>query len=308
MGIIYRGLLTAAILCVWTGAVDAQDDWMRVASDDGEFSIEVPRSHVYFTDEQGFSVSDGRGDLPLRKVEMLNAIVDGDLVSFERYAAEKRALERIYDLESSRKEVTDTNDVKRDTIKIRQLISKTDNYYVIRQYFATKDHVYVLTAMSRGGETPTMKRFLESLVVTARGDAKPADATAFSQLHSVTVEIDDQSKKPQAPPPVRQMLPAGTRPPTPIRDEKNAPVAMGIRPLAAYTNSARSARVEGIVALRITLSANGFFPKVAVVRTLPNGLFRQAFFAAMRIKFLPQLKDGQMIDATKTVEYSFDVH
>jgi hypothetical protein len=60
--------------------------------------------------------------------------------------------------------------------------------------------------------------------------------------------------------------------------------------------------------LKIVFAENGFIPKIEATQVLPDGLLRQAVFAAIRIKFLPEEKDDIPQTITKTVEYSFAIY
>lgn len=288
------------------GQTSLNGDWMRVQSDDGEFSIEVPRKYSFFTDERGFVIADSGNDLNLTKMEMLNAIIDGSLISFERYAADKRAVSRIYESEKSRRGIKETSPIKRENLKIAQLISETDSYHLLRQYFYLNGHIYILTALSRNGETEAMRRFLDSLRVKSKSaNNSSGDATSFSQLEKTEIKIEDlTTKKPVSSPP--NDSPVIPQRPMPAAGYK--PVAIAVKPFSSYTNEARSARVSGTIVLRVTFADDGSIPKISFIRSLPNGLSRQALFCALRIKFLPQEKDGKPVTTVKSIEYSFDIY
>lgn len=281
-------------------SAQTSDNWIRVQSEDGEFSIEVPRANTFFYDLGGFSVGDGGRDIPLKKMEMLNAIIDGCLLSFERYEADKRAIDRIYESDDSRKNVSKKGNANRDGIKIKQLVSKTDVSFVIRQYFSTKKHVYVLTAGSRSGETETINRFLNSLVVR-NGASGIADdgGISLSKLPRLKVEIDTNSPKPpKTTDPDKDKL---------KKVDDSSRLLLLNKPLASYVDAARKENVQGTTVLRATFDKDGSIPKIAVIKPMPAGLTRQAIFGVLRIKFLPQLKDGQPETTVRTIEYSFSI-
>jgi hypothetical protein len=79
------------------------------------------------------------------------------------------------------------------------------------------------------------------------------------------------------------------------------------KPFAAYTDAARDALTSGTVRLRATFGKDGRISKIAVVSGLENGLTRSAFFAALRVKFIPQEMDNELVSVSKVVEYSFNV-
>jgi len=81
-----------------------------------------------------------------------------------------------------------------------------------------------------------------------------------------------------------------------------------IKPTPSYINSARMKGEKGTIQIRATFSEQGRIAKIAFLKTLKEGLVRQAVFAALRIKFLPAEKQGQPETVTKIIEYSFDIY
>lgn len=297
-------LLVAA---VWAYSQTRQNDgWMLIVSDDGEFSVEVPSKHRFFFDERGFSLSDGGRDLPLTKMEMLKTFVDGTLVSIERYHASKSALSRLYETDKARSGlISDGSETRSTGAKFRQVISKTDQFYAVRQYFYTKDHAYVLTTASRDGETAIMRRFLDSItVLTKPPTAVPTDAAVLSQLSPSKIEVLDLTGQPA----VRPQPPTGDLLQIKKPGPNDKPSIIVGKPLAAFTDAARAARITGKVVIRLQFDEDGFIPKVAFLRSLPGGLARQTLLTALRIKFLPALKDGLPVSTSKSIEYSFDIY
>ena len=80
------------------------------------------------------------------------------------------------------------------------------------------------------------------------------------------------------------------------------------KPLAAYTEAARQATIQGTVILRITFLRNGAVGSTSVVKGLGLGLTEQSIIAARRISFLPGTVDGKPINVTKQVEYTFGIY
>lgn len=66
--------------------------------------------------------------------------------------------------------------------------------------------------------------------------------------------------------------------------------------------------VTGTIRVRLTFAKDGFVSKIVVLKSLPEGLLRQSLFAALRIKFLPKMKDGSPETVIKMVEYKFDIY
>jgi hypothetical protein len=280
------------------------EKWIRVQSDDGEFSIEVPSNSGLLFDSEGFYVGVGNHDVQLSNMEMLNAIVGNVLVSFERYESGKEVLNRIYDSDRRRKGVVKITETVLDDVKVRQISSKTDQVSMIRQYFYTKEHIYFLTATSPNGDAREIQRFIESLKIKNGSTSISVEGgVAFSTLPKISPVIDLNPKNETSG--LSTSVDNTIR--VPPKENHSTELVYAYRPFATYTVFARTNGITGMISLRVTFDANGFISKIVVLKSLPAGLVRQAVLAALRIKYLPQVKDRKFETTTKTVEYSFDI-
>lgn len=279
-------------------------EWMRVESDDGEFSIEVPARHKFVGDKSGFTVSNGESDFPLREMKMLNAYAENSLLSFERYTANRAALDVIRNQD---KDDGNSTEIRRgDDVRIKQILTKNDKFYAVRQYFYSKSHIYILTAAARSGETAAIKRFLDSLIFKPlsgddkTGNNKTPGAISFSRLKASEIVIDENPKPYEKPD--KDAKPK-TKDKTP--DENASRLLIVNKQSPSYTVAALLDGTTGKIGMRLTFSEDGFVSKVGFLTSLKQGLLRQAFFSAARIKFLPAEKDGKPKTVTSVVEYHF---
>lgn len=281
---------------------DPNDKWIRVQSDNGEFSIEVPAKYKYFYNKDGFSHSGISGNYQLMNMSMLNSFHYDTLLSFEVYETKKGALYTIYEQDTYRKDI-EKSKLKKGGQSIQQIVLKTDKSYLVRQYFSSKTHIYILTAASRVSETPAMRHFLDSLTFEANtSNSRNSDAKVFSSLPMTDIGIDIKLENDDESPLKKINIPE-----TPT-DKNFIPVTILNRPKVSYTEQARQNGVKGTIRLKPTLSAEGFVSNIAVVKTLPDGLLRKALFSAIRLKFLPKENKGIAETAVVTVEYSFDIY
>lgn len=282
---------------------DSKAEWLRVQSDNGEFSIEIPAKYVFYRNKDGFFDAKDSTNFHLKSMNMLNAYESGTLLSFETYEAGKAALDSIYDRDSDGPEDLGKSAFERNGVKVKQLIQKSNKVHVVRQYFSSKTHIYILTAASRIGETQQMRRFLDSAILTI--DVKESAAESYLRLKDlpitdVTVEMQPDSKPfvydPKAVTPI------------PPKDDTVLPLAVINKPRPSYVDVARMKAVTGTIRVRLTFAKDGFVSKIVVLKSLPEGLLRQSLFAALRIKFLPKMKDGSPETVIKMVEYKFDIY
>ncbi|MFN0277537.1 MAG: TonB family protein [Pyrinomonadaceae bacterium] len=309
-----KWLATALLIALFALTVFAQPDqvklaasndkWIRVVSDDGEFSIEVPEQYHYFLFKEGFSVHEpGSGsDYEAKEMRSLKAFVNGTLVGFESYKAKKGALKAFFKLHNSRKSNIIETEIKNTDFSIRQAIIKESDHYLVRQYFYSKKNIYILTAASRNPDAPVIKRFLNSLVFSPKSAQSVAlNGEKISSLRVTWPQFDSNPKVPRGS--------SGAKIPTPpLKNEDDKSLILLSKPYPRYTTSARQANVEGTIILRVTFSAEGYISRIFVLRELPEGLLQQAMLAAMRIDFLPAETNGKAKSVTKTIEYSFDVY
>ena len=75
--------------------------------------------------------------------------------------------------------------------------------------------------------------------------------------------------------------------------------------LPRYTREARRVGVQGIVALKVLLQADGTIGRVRVIKRLPYGLTENAIHVACEIKFKPAMKAGQSVAQWLNVQYTF---
>lgn len=271
-------------------------EWIRVQSDNGEFSIEVPTNSTYFFDKDGFMQSFDRTNYHLRNMHLLNSYFEKNILSFEAYEGDKNALEGYIEKDKLKGVYSEIN---KAGVKIKQIITKNEDSYLVRQYFNSKKFIYVLTAASKTQETPIIKRFLDSLVFKPNSkDLIDEKILTFSKLRRSPIEFSESGKDESTDNKTDNK-----------KDDKNVEkLSILAKPNPSYIDLARMNSVKGDVKLKLEFSANGNISKVTVLKTLPDGLLRQSIFAALRIKFFPQIENGKAANVNKTVVYNFSIY
>jgi hypothetical protein len=216
-------------------------DWVRVSSDDGEFSIEIPAKYNFFYDKNGFWDSKNQNNYQLREMYLLNAYYDSALLSFERYESKKGGLDALYQDEEWSAKTVDIkfSEVKRNGTVFKQTITKTDKSYCLKQFFHSKSHIYVLTAASRNSLNSTMRRFLDSLVFKPDTKEKPnTNSTLFSSLKVTLIILDEIGSNGK---------PTSVSSPDLTDSAGIEPLVVVKRPKPAYTDSARRKNIQGTI-------------------------------------------------------------
>jgi TonB family protein len=86
-----------------------------------------------------------------------------------------------------------------------------------------------------------------------------------------------------------------------------SPVEITYKPNPAYTDEARTLKLEGEVLLEVSFAASGTLHVNRVVRGLGHGLDEAAIAAANKMRFKPALRNGQPVDSTAIVHVLFQM-
>lgn len=289
-------LLAIVLFTAFSFAQDnKKDDWIRVQSDDGEFSIEVPAKYGYFYNKYDNAYS-------LDEMSVLNAYTEHTLLSFESYKRPFNMLSTITRIKNI-KNVDDvilreqqfyphTSEIKKDGYKIEQLVYVKDNLYTVRQYFYTQNFLYVITASSRMGETLAIKRFLESVIVKPVAKSNSiSNKTRFPDLKATPIEFEEDTEKKQ-----KKDTKVLTQPDTSVK-----PLLIISKP-TAFT-LATEVKQNHSIQLKVDFSEIGQITKIVILKKLKPGFRSDLILAVLRMKYLPEEKDDQPIAVTKTIDY-----
>ena len=286
--------------------------WTRIKSSDGEFSIEIPNNLVYFYDEDGFIISppDKKSQL-YTDMQLLNSSIDKTFMSVEMYkiSSQKGALANLIE-QDGLKTSKILGDQKDFIAKQAELNSPpwpasdgTAEISCIVQYFASATHLYVVTVSNRGEKTAAAERFLASVRLQKSGPDNPDvnNATDLSRLKPLSIGnlISTDSALNKGPAKKDETGPPPAKKPQPI---------VLVRPTPTFTTSARKKGITGTMRVRVGFSRTGAVSKVVILSLLPEGLDKNCFFAAMRMKFIPAEREGSTITIFKVVEYNFNFY
>lgn len=276
-------------------------DWIRIVSDDGELSIEVPAKHNFFFDPEGFMVGKNESEHELKNVCMLTAYYNGTLISFEAFDGDKAAFQALYDDDAYDDEGRRTTEKKIGDIKIKEVRNSTKDHYAVRRFIRTDKHIYILTAATRSGESSEMNRFLDSVKMGASNSVSSDVAVKLSQLRSQNPKISFDERK-------ATTTPAKAPVSKQIQDPSIKPAVTVRATRVSYVPAARDHQVQGTIILKLKVNEDGAITEIVVLQSLPDGLLKQAVFGALRTKFLPREKDGVPVSVNKTLEFGFKIY
>lgn len=306
-------LICFALLFVFSNFINAQnstDEWIHVQSDNGEFSVEMPANYSYFYDKDGFAYQNSGGStFQYAEMQMLNGSHGKTVMSVEIYKVSSPKSYLNFLLEKGKLKASKINDESQSEFMVKQaeksnvkdfINDKDVDVSYIARFISSKNYLYIVTVANRGRKTPAFERFLASIRL---GESQSGNVKILS-LQPLTIENVGEDVTGQLTPIASPTI--QDRPKDWIKNP--TPLLILSRPFAGYTDAARSKLTAGIVRLRTTLDKDGRVSKISLVSGLPNGLNRSAFFAALRIKFIPEEKAGELETVTKVIEYSFNVY
>lgn len=289
------------------GVSGQNSEWARYESDSGEFSIEMPKSAVYFFDKDGFIYSDfGGNNLQFAEMRMLHAEDEKTVMSVEIYRVRlpKEGLDMLLEKQDAKaSKLRDLpkgftgKQIEKTEIK-NHTTGKNVEISFAAKYFASKNYLYVVTVANRGAKTPAFEKFLSSVRLgePQNGDVKISSLKALS-IYDIGSD-DTKQPKPPAPPKKNDRRP---------KIENPTPLLILLKPPPTYTDAARNEMKSGMIRVRVTFDKSGRVSKIGFLKSLENGLNRNAFFAALRLKFIPPEKDGAVETVTRLVEYNFSI-
>lgn len=283
--------------------------WVRIQSDNGEFSIEVPdnEASAYFYDKEGFYLNDSpMGPYNFKEVQMLHGALDKTYMSVEIFRMQnpKGYLD---ELELRKYFAFSKIKTDRKDFEIRQagfdqsyerIRKLTENINFEIRYIASKTHFYIVTVWNRGKSNPISGRFLSSIRLGVPQPASPGEKTLkISALKPITLDqIGGQVSKAEA-----DSLPDSPK------IEIDAPGELFILYVPpSGTNFANpNMRAKGVIRLKATYSKDGRVTKILLVSGLPGGLNRLAFFSILRTKFLPAEENGEPKTTERVFTYDY---
>lgn len=195
----------------------------------------------------------------------------------------------------------------------------SENFYHTILFVKTTARSYVFQTVSPTENNPQVERFFASLQIKEKDSVNAEEnsapekssesetATVINQTEkSVGISSGDNGRGNGIGSRSETNTSANSSAPTSPIQTRN--LILLSKPRAAYTDFARFYQITGSVLTRVTFLANGEIGTVTPITKLPFGLTNQAISAARGIRFEPAIKDGQPINVTKQVIYSFTLY
>lgn len=278
-----------------------EEEWLPVVIGNASIILDVPSSYRMLNSKEGFTYSLNNERLDLKNAYFFRSFEKDTYIALDVYNGAARTNTLMFD------DIVKNTLKKGETIKgkghtVRHAFLDSDALTVRQQYASIDGLVVILTTASRKGETPAMKHFLSSVKFSP--DAKTVAARPFASLSSLTLTELKLSVMAESEDKIDPDPADGNKTQEPEEDR----FRIFSHPTPGYTSSARFNKVQGEVVLKVTFGKDGFVPSIAVKRSLPKGLLRQALFSTLRVKFLPRIDNGEPVEFIRDVTYNFGLY
>lgn len=260
-------------------------EWQRYTVKGEEFSVSLPAlpamntRRVYVTPN-------------LQRIQrVLGSYADG--VAYAIYAYENSQRQSLDEFmmqnrlrRSRNRQWTNSTDVTINGFQGKQLAFTERTVPGSAQFFKTGNHLYQFEAVGASVDDPRTQQFFSSLIL-----GKKVEGTEVRDGIGAQPAED----------------PAGQPAPIPGKDVEQKVIVL-TKPEPSYTESARQSRTTGTVVLRVVFSSTGGVTNIQVVSGLPNGLTEQAIAMVKQIRFVPGMKNGQLVSTWMQLEYNFNLY
>jgi len=260
--------------------------WQRYTVKGEEFSVSLPALPAMST--QKYTNPNPQLNRIVRVLGSYGAGVAYAVNAFEN--PQDQSLEEFIDYIKPRRsrlrEWKDATDISVNGFKGRQIVLSERDVPGMVQFFRTKNHLYQFEAFGALVGDPKMQEFFSSIVLGKKLDG-------LEVKDGIGAQPDDSQSQSA---------------PVIVGKDADRKVVVLTKPEPSYTESARQAGTKGAVVLKAVFTSTGGIRDVEVISGLPFGLTEKALAVVKQIRFVPAMKDGQLVSVHLQLEYHFNLY
>ncbi|HSK73630.1 MAG TPA: energy transducer TonB [Pyrinomonadaceae bacterium] len=318
-----KNISTFVFLFIFVFAVNSnaqnkeEPSWLRIESENKDFSIAVPPNYQVLADKKGFSYAKFDktfqrvvGTVRLSDIRYITASQNG--ASFFVFSYKVNNLKDGLNYLSNYVDNGEVSNISFNQFKGKSSARSTDKFYYLHLALGSNDRIYHIFGGARDRNNETLQYFFSSLKLNGNNlfnlntnmenrIKEPARLISSLEDTPFLVEVEEQKTANAQNQPDKKN-------PAEQKDSSETPLGVIFKPRPRYTEEARGKNTVGTVRLRISFSGDGSIGKISVVKGLENGLTEEAIKAARLIRFLPQEKDNTPISVSKLVEFGFSIY
>jgi TonB family protein len=260
--------------------------WQRYTVKGEEFSVSLPALPAMTT--QKYTNPNPRLNRIVRVLGSYGAGVAYAVHAFEN--PQDQSIEEFIDYIKPRRsrlrEWKEATDISVNGFSGKQILLSERDVPGVVQFFRTKNHLYQFEAFGAVVGDPRMQEFFSSVALGKKLDG-------LEVKDGIGAQPDDSQSQ------------SG---PVIVGKDADRKVVVLTKPEPSYTESARQAGTKGAVVLKAVFASTGAVRDVEVVSGLPFGLTEKALAAVKQIRFVPAMKDGQLVSVHLQLEYNFNLY
>ena len=260
--------------------------WQRYTVKGEEFSVSLPALPAMTT--QKFSNPNPQLNRIVRVLGSYGAGIAYAVHAFENPQDQslEEFIQYIKPRRSRLREWKEATDISVNGFSGKQIVLSERDVPGVVQFFRTKNHLYQFEAFGALIGDPRMQEFFSSVVL-----GKKLDGVEVKD--GIGAQPDDSQSQPG---------------PVIVGRDADRKVVVLTKPEPSYTDSARQAGTKGAVVLKAVFASTGGVRDVEVVSGLPFGLTEKALAALKQIRFVPAMKNGQLVSVYLQLEYNFNLY
>lgn len=186
----------------------------------------------------------------------------------------------------------------------------SDSLHGLARVFRTKKHAYLVWALTTEENQPSVERFLNSFMLSARPSGKAVADDAPVPAYNPPPTPSPGTQQGAGAVAAVTLPPPDERPADgPFTQKEVVRKALIVyKPAPGFTEEARKNNVVGVVRMRAILSSTGRVTGISIIKSLPDGLTEKAIRAARHMLFFPAQKDGREVSQYIILEYNFNIY
>jgi len=260
--------------------------WQRYTVKGEEFSVSLPALPAMTTDK--YTNLNPRYERTVRVLGSYGSGVAYAINTFENQQGQslEEFINYIQQRRSRLREWKDASDISLNGFPGKQFELSEREVPGVIQVFRTKNHLYLFEAFGAFISDPRMQEFFSSIVLGKKPDS-------INVQDGIGAQPDDSQSQSA---------------PVIVGKDADRKAVILTKPEPSYTDAARQQGTKGAVVLKAVFAATGGITGIQVVSGLPNGLTEKAIAAVKQIRFVPAMKNGQMVSVQLQLEYNFNIY
>lgn len=297
-------------------------EWMRIKDDKSEFSILFPSNFLVDNEiEKSFIIAPVLASLP----EVVDSFEKPKIIGNRKSVTMSLSVFQLRQVSNAKNYLgyfvgRDTPKGNYQDFRVGDFVGRkttfdTEKTLAMSVAIAVKNKVFLINASAKNEDERIYEKFVMSLMLNGKplfksqtSESSDAPRSVFISTLQTSPEILEALNQKQEKSEIKVVKSTLTQQEE-NKAERNFPRPLIIlrQPYFEFIDVASRNNYSGLVKLKINFLASGKVGDIFIVSDSPNGITEIAIKAAQKIKFLPAEIEGKKVDATRSIEYAFNV-